>query len=117
MSLLSELRARGVWKVVVEFAGSGDEGSVQGIALTRRTLIPGESEPREVIEELAWSDDSALWQLLGEYVYDESDYDWINNDGGHGELRIDVETGEATFDRYAYETVSNELPQLKKEVT
>lgn len=101
-ALLDFLAANGVSKLEVSFDGSGDEGS------TTDTLVYVKSEDGLVLDdennvlELDYTkpvgeDEDEITSKLSSYL-DDLTYDlleqnhsgWENNDGGYGELVIDV---------------------------
>ena len=110
--VLPVLREHGVEQVQVSFDGSGDEGhigdiyylpqrefdladvTVQHVSLSSqfddgrwvRTRCLAESPINDVIEE-----------LTDDYLQ-ETGVDWYNNDGGFGELVINVQTGTVSLD-------------------
>jgi hypothetical protein len=73
------LKGLGVKKVDVSYSGSGDEGYVNEVVLTP-TLGPE-------------FDDVRLQDLLYDYLDPAHVGDWVNNEGGFGEITIDLETG------------------------
>lgn len=75
--LISQLSERGVVRVEVEYDGSGDEGFVESIAAF---TIEG--------TKVELSDESR--DLIDQYTYEGIPYDWYNNEGGYGTMRIDV---------------------------
>jgi hypothetical protein len=72
------LKGLGVKEVDVSYSGSGDEGYVNGVVLT--PTIEG-------------FDDSRLQDLLYDYLDPAHVGDWVNNEGGFGEIKISLETG------------------------
>lgn len=104
--VLPVLRAQGVRQVTVSFDGSGDSGSidevsygdarVDGSALTveievaNRVLNGGRWVTVRRLEQRNL--DTAIEELTSDYL-DETNVDWYNNDGGFGELTINVEEG------------------------
>lgn len=110
--VLPVLREHGVEKVTVAFDGSGDEGSIHSLycepchseeVLSREIEHP---ERKRVFEEGQWftiSEDvlqpvgDAIETLTNDYL-EETDIDWYNDDGGFGELVIDVSQGTVSLD-------------------
>lgn len=105
------LKLLGVAKVIVEFAGSGDSGSIDLIrATTADGAVVGldeDSQPLlkwvsyssaydhararfvETRDELYLSLEDVIRQVT-ETTLDQSDLDWYNNDGGQGCFSIDL---------------------------
>jgi hypothetical protein len=71
--------------VTIDFCGSGDEGAVSDVSLTGGKLTP---EIEKKLED--WAD----------RIFDLIETDWYNNDGGDGEIEIDIATGKATWEVY-----------------
>lgn len=104
--ILPVLRANGVQSVCVSFDGSGDSGSIEdvsysgaqidGNALTvevevlHRTFKEGKWITDRVFEHKSLS--AAIEEVTDDYL-EETNVDWYNNDGGYGELDIDVVQG------------------------
>lgn len=112
--ILSSLREQGVVKLEATFAGSGDEGSVEEVYLTRLVLVPGErvgaptrSESRR--EEAEYR--SEAW-AYAQNLANDAGFDWWNNEGGRGSLTLDVVSGVVTYERYKYRQVEDELEPL-----
>lgn len=81
-------------KVVIDFCGSGDSGSVEGVTLT------GIDD-----EHIPYADDNFedLRDDLREWAYTYlagTGVDWYNNDGGQGEITWDMSTVPFTFTCY-----------------
>ena|SRR4249920_2826641 len=89
------LKGMGVKKVDVAYSGSGDEGYVNDVVLTP-----------PVIPEF---NSSRLADTLYDYLDPAHVGDWVNNEGGFGEISIDLETGKVTGNVSFYQTtVSSE---------
>lgn len=104
--VLPVLEAQGTTEVTVSFDGSGDSGSIWGIHFSpewtgdepRVSLL---KLRREYSETGSWRtstevEDVPLREALEALTYDyleETDVDWYNNDGGYGDLIIDVNAG------------------------
>lgn len=113
--LINDLRARGISNVEAEFHGCGDEGSVQAVTLIRRVQPPGGTPGWvEAREDLHASD--PLWEAIDTLCSEHAEYDWWNNEGGHGTATIDVAAGTVTFDRNVYVEHSESLDELTKAV-
>jgi hypothetical protein len=106
--LLPVLRDHGVETVTVTFDGSGDEGSINDIAYTPHAIAEAARAVAVAFETVSshfedgrWitvaepaqgSLDDALEALTDDYL-EETGVDWYNDDGGFGELVIDVREG------------------------
>jgi hypothetical protein len=107
--ILPVLRAHGVESVTVNFEGSGDSGSIEDIGFTPEIdhnditvrvyqhwrHFDGDqwvSQNTEVDVPL----ETAISELTDDYL-SETDVDWYNNDGGYGDLTINVEAGTVTL--------------------
>lgn len=112
-AILPTLQAHGITAVSVYFDGSGDEGSIQNIHLQ-----PGDSEetvlalPAQIRQSARFLDgdrwvtqtapnDTTIEEAIETITYDfleETGVDWYNNDGGFGELVINVTAGTVSID-------------------
>ena len=93
--LLRELKDNGLVRLEVSYSGGGDDGCVDAYS---------GYEINEKGEE-RWSQDSVPTKFQNEfddYIYDfisdNIEWDWINNEGGYGTVTIDLETGKLTID-------------------
>lgn len=104
--LIKSLSTAGVARLVVKYDGEGDSGQVESIdaldAERKSVDIHGPSfieigkdENRREYSNLAGFVESFFWDLLGSY-HDGFE----NNDGGFGEVIIDVTAGTVTLDHY-----------------
>lgn len=110
--VLPVLRELGTERVCVSFDGSGDSGSIWDIAFTPQLegaepVVSIRTSTREFDNatrswrRIAGDEDKSLQEAISELTYDyleETDVDWYNNDGGYGELTIDVTAGTVAID-------------------
>jgi len=96
-SIIPKLCELGVTKLTVNYSGSGDEGSVEGIEVEPEGLaIPGELEKQ-------------ISDLADEFLYSEHG-SWEDGDGGTGTIVIDAVEGKIVnehgryFTEISYET-------------
>lgn len=118
--ILPVLREYDVATVYVGFDGCGDSGSIHTVrydpddfdgnaievdvvTITSRHEAGGWVSNREVSRQ---SVDKAVEELTYDYL-EETDVDWYNNDGGYGELEIDVEEGSVSLEVNVNYTDSN----------
>ncbi len=104
-TMFDQLRAAGAAEVVISFDGSGDSGSIYAaniynaenkeIKLDQTVIYPKEKstyvDGRWVAE--IEQKEMSIYEALEAYCYDElekTNIDWYNNDGGFGEMRIDL---------------------------
>lgn len=104
--ILPVLRESGVRRVTVSFDGSGDSGSIDDIeygdaAIDASTLMVEIEVIHRVLQGGQWVTNrvlehkdlnTAIEELTDDYL-GETNVDWYNNDGGFGELTIDVDEG------------------------
>lgn len=100
VALTTQLKMLGVTKVVINFQGSGDSGEIDYIELLNgddvvdmpsdmiawTKQVYGEQKPETKQVKLR----DAL-EDIGYRVLDETGMDWYNNDGGQGNVYLDVE--------------------------
>lgn len=105
--VLPVLRGAGTERVSVSFDGSGDSGSIHDVSFepewgNDRPLVTMLKEMRVYDkDQQTWmratqEEDMPLTEAIAELTYDyldESGVDWYNNDGGYGDLVIDVRAG------------------------
>lgn len=111
--ILPVLRQHGIEVVTVSFNGEGDSGSIDDISYAPRERgdeiksLPVEHFGTSTFfDEGQWRRQAGLRQstlneALDELTYDyleETGVDWYNNDGGYGELVIDVQAGTVSLD-------------------
>lgn len=109
--ILPTLVAHQISGVYVTFEGSGDSGSIESINYLPENLTVGQLQIERLHTERSFDDgvwrtivtpmqgtlDEAIDALTNDYL-EETDVDWYNNDGGFGELSIDVANGTVTLE-------------------
>lgn len=109
-AVLPALREHGVGRVTVRFDGSGDSGSIDGIDLdpqidARTVTVEIQRVAREFVQD-TWrytrnlervNLHDAIEEITDDYL-DATGVDWYNNDGGFGELVINVSEGTVTLE-------------------
>lgn len=101
VAAVTMLKDHGATHVVIEFSGSGDEGSFENVYGAPKELVSEELE----LEHEAWSSEfdrltepmpkleADVVDLFHDLVNDFADaYDWSNNDGGDGYIMVDLNT-------------------------
>ncbi|NKB55087.1 MAG: hypothetical protein GKS00_02020 [Alphaproteobacteria bacterium] len=109
--LLPVLRQHGVEGITVSFDGSGDEGAIDDIRCDGATIDP-RGVHVEIVQAVRRFEDGqwvstrelhrvsiadAVHDLTDDYL-EETSVDWYNNEGGYGNLLIDVARGTVTLD-------------------
>jgi hypothetical protein len=104
---LTTLKELGATEIVIYFDGSGDSGSIDSVQIRQSDgkVVPNLDDlfvnyPVEKSQYIngEWFNDVEIKQIpifdaLEKYTYDElerTNVDWYNNDGGFGELRIEL---------------------------
>lgn len=95
------LKGLGVKKIDVSYSGSGDEGYVNEVVFT---------------PELKDFDRERLNDVLYDYLDPAHVGDWVNNEGGFGELSIDLETGKVKGHVSFYETSISSTDKLSDQL-
>ncbi|HEV2221823.1 MAG TPA: hypothetical protein VGR84_02365 [Candidatus Acidoferrales bacterium] len=90
-TIIPKLRALGVRKLTVNYSGSGDEGSVDGMDV--------EPEGLAIPEEL----EKQICDLADEFLYSEHGT-WEDGDGGTGMIVIDPAEGKIVNEHGWYST-------------
>jgi hypothetical protein len=101
-TLLQRLRDAGITKVVIEYYGSGDEGSINDITFEpspiNRDITVGQSMDLKAAQE-------QLCEPLTDWAYHELSARWGGweiNEGSTGDITIDVAAGTAKFHHGIY---------------
>jgi len=91
-TLFAALKDAGVTNVEIRYDGGGDSGQVEDV----------EYDGENITTDLNDKFDGDLQDLATHILEQHYDYDWYNNDGGYGNIRIDLEgdTPEITIDGY-----------------
>ena len=81
-AFVSSLKNMGITELVAQYDGSGDSGSIEHVYC--------EDEDANTINV---DDDilSKVEEMLYNVLSDDYQYDWYNNDGGYGTVRINIE--------------------------
>ena len=115
--MLKQLRDQGLVKIEITYSGGGDDGCID-------TYSGYEIDSKDGKEK--WVQDSVPTKFQNEfddYIYefisDNIEWDWINNDGGYGTINIDLETGKLTIDHsqrhveeYNYDPIESEIEKV-----
>jgi len=92
-TLFAALKDAGVTNVEIRYDGGGDSGQVEDVEYEGTNL-----------DHTSLNDkfEGDLQDLATHILEQHYDYDWYNNDGGYGNIRIDLEgdTPEITIDGY-----------------
>jgi hypothetical protein len=104
-TMFDQLRKAGATEVVISFDGSGDSGSIYAaniynadnkqIQVDQTVIYPKEKSTwidGQWVNEIEHKEIPIL-EALEDYCYDElekTNIDWYNNDGGFGDMRIDL---------------------------
>lgn len=122
--ILPVLREHAVRGVTVLFDGCGDSGSIENISYDAPAAFDGQNLTVQHdittchFEDGQWvrttqTAQTSLNQAIDELTYnylDETGIDWYNNDGGYGELTINVDTGTVALDvNVRYSDSTNEF--------
>jgi len=96
-TLFAALKDAGVTNVEIRYDGGGDSGQVEDVEYEGTNL-----------DHITISDNfSGQLEDLATHILEQHyDYDWYNNDGGYGVIRIDLEgdTPEISIDGYVRTT-------------
>jgi hypothetical protein len=92
-TLFAALKDAGVTSVNIRYDGGGDSGQVEDVEYDGTNL-----------DHTSLNDkfEGDLQDLATHILEQHYDYDWYNNDGGYGDIRIDLEgdTPEISIDGY-----------------
>jgi len=91
---LLELSELGVLDVFIYYNGSGDSGEISEIGLRYKQSMQEKKKDEKYPEK--WDE---LREALEEWAYArlEDEADWYNNEGGEGNIQIQVPSGEYTL--------------------
>jgi hypothetical protein len=106
----------GITHVEISFSGSGDSGDINETELYRGSEIVSSSGSYGPVNERGFSewadnpdwtpDHQRLEDLCREYfnqnLSDRVDWDWYNNDGGGGDIKVNFTTGHVEISGYYY---------------
>lgn len=91
--VIRALRQAGeVKSIMINFSGSGDSGQIECVDLldSNGDMVQDQNKPPL----------SIMKKEVQKYAYDllsEQPHDWYNNEGGYGDIKIDVDTGRYTM--------------------
>jgi hypothetical protein len=107
-ALISRLRDEGITRVYINYDGSGDSGSISDIDF--EPFRYGTDEYVKANEMFSGELEDFGYHILNNHY----NWDWYNNDGGYGNVSIDVEDSTVSVNGYvrtteeAYESVNIE---------
>jgi hypothetical protein len=114
--LLSTLRLIGVKTITVSFQGSGDSGEITGaealdvqgkpVDISKHSIEWEETYGSFCSDQNKWVEGSQvttksleeIFTTITECALEEQGLDWYNNDGGQGDLTIDLSTSPPTIE-------------------
>lgn len=108
--LIQKLKAAGIKEVIVTFDGSGDSGSIDEVSFGSMAKPEGIVEwvhtSSHYEKDKGWVETSvvksiAIDSALENFCYEAlqvTGIDWYNNDGGYGELRINLDPIEVNLE-------------------
>jgi len=101
LSFFTRANKLGVDGVDFEFSGSGDSGDLQDTTLW--TLDEkGEEESFSEGTEEHNTFENDLCTLFNDHLIDRIDWDWYNNEGGGGTIKVNFKTGAVEISGYYY---------------
>jgi hypothetical protein len=111
-ALISRLRDEGVTSVEISYDGSGDSGSIGDVYINRGLKYPQyDSEEQDRLQALF----SGELEDFGYHILNNHyNWDWYNDDGGYGNVYINVEDSTVSVNGYvrttaeAYESIDIE---------
>jgi len=104
IAISNHLLDKGVYRVSVEFSGSGDDGDIDEIIYYD-------------VDDWEVSIDADIDKTLEDFFYSEINKrvhrvgDWVNNDGGYGRLEYHTESREARVEYYQRTTEEYGFPE------
>ena len=129
LNFIELARKGGITSVAVEFAGSGDDGSIDSVVFE-----PADNTAKDQVimqierTDTAWDPEAKKWNripglkdftlsdAIEEIVYnllDGTGVDWCNNDGGYGTFILDVVRGTYNLEVNQNYTESNNIVYLE----
>lgn len=125
-AMIKQLKDFGAMEVRISFDGAGDSGSIEEVSVWKgQERLKPLFDVEYMVSTGAWNSDTGKWEetanvksmivcdALEQFCYDkleETGIDWYNNDGGYGELTInigdDIEVNLEVHTRYT-ETTSD----------
>lgn len=88
-----KVKDQGVNRIIINFSGSGDSGDIDDIEYYQ------ENEEISSSIQIKDSDENVLRDFAYDIISSKVDTvgDWVNNEGGYGNVEIDVETNHYTL--------------------
>jgi hypothetical protein len=85
---LRKLKDLNVSKIEISYSGGGDDGCIDNYAIYTIDSKGEEKYNRDIeISSFANAFEDYIYELLSNVI----EWDWVNNEGGYGELVIDIE--------------------------
>lgn len=76
-------------KIIAEFSGSGDSGEINDYTYLKNT--------DQIDIDITEEEQSTIEEFFDSYL-SSTNYDWYNDDGGFGDVTLNLITGEITCD-------------------
>tara|TARA_R110002012_G_C11271962_1_gene569538 strand:+ start:43 stop:453 length:411 start_codon:yes stop_codon:yes gene_type:complete len=85
---LKKLKDQNVSRVEISYSGGGDDGCIDHYQAYTVDVYGKEKYNRDIkLSSFSDAFDDYIYELLSDTV----EWDWVNNEGGYGELVIDIE--------------------------
>jgi hypothetical protein len=117
---LKKLRDLNVSKIEIHYSGGGDDGCIDHYSAYTINSKGEEEYNRDIgISSFASAFDDYIYGLLSNVI----EWDWINNEGGYGELVIDIEKqdieinhNQRHIEQYHYDNSKKSLEMFSKAI-
>ena len=107
-----EARALGITSINAEFSGGGDDGSINSPVFTGGPIQ--ELADKAGLSVTCFETDAK--NMVEAFISSHVNFDWYNNEGGGGDVTINVETGEVEITGYYYEQTCVSVDPVKVNV-
>ena len=97
--ILLELKDLGIKRAYIYFDGSGDDGEIHDIDFQNylHDRPPAYNEVQTPSDKIMEDLRDWAYDMITEYVDGEYGGDWVNNDGGYGNINLNVQHGSYHF--------------------
>jgi len=109
LRILAEVYDLGGYEIHATFSGSGDSGSIDEMEVKRHA--------DSVVTDSVVNPDNETWSILlsvvDKLIEDHVQHDWYNNEGGGGELVINLENLDMHITGHVYELVREDVRDVE----
>ena len=111
---LRELKDLGIVRIQIHYSGGGDDGCIES---TDAFILDDKGQEKWARDIVPDDFHDMFEEVFYNFISRNVEWDWVNNDGGYGNIEINVDTGELTINHTQRHTEDYEYPVEDNPIT